>query len=108
MVEVDPVQLHVAGGALSAAADDAGPVLAESVGSDCGAGFPGTSAAAHAALVDTWLAGDRALVAAVRAASASLHQVADDYVGTDDHNASLLPILPSGPPSPGAPPALSM
>lgn len=102
MVEVDPVQLHVAGGALSAAADDAGPVLAESVGSDCGAGFPGTSAAAHAALVDTWLAGDRALVAAVRAASASLHRVADD------HNASLLPILPSGPPSPGAPPALSM
>lgn len=90
MLDVDPVQLHMAGGALSTAADDAAKGLEASSGRDCGSGFPGTSAAAYLALVEAWEGQDRALIAGVRRAAERLHRSAGDYVAADDDNAAAL------------------
>lgn len=110
-VEVDPVELHLAGDKVSTATDDATPQLSATTGSDCSGGFPGTSAAAHAALVEAWQREDRELATGLHAAADQLHQSAETYRATDHANAEQLTKLgPAEGASPGdaAPPPLNM
>lgn len=89
-IKVDPVELHLVGGRLSTAADDAAPHLAATSGSGCGRGFPGTAMAAHAALVDSWRQDDRTLIATFHSIASNLHRSAETYIATDDANANHL------------------
>lgn len=89
-VEVDPVELHVAGDTVSTATDDATLHLTTTTGSDCAGGFPGTSAAAHAALVQAWEREDRDLATGLHAVADLLHRSAEIYRATDDANAARL------------------
>ena len=110
-VEVDPVELHLAGDRVSAATDVAAPALSATTGSDCSGGFPGTSAGAHAALVEAWQRQDRDLASDLYAAADLLHRSAEVYRATDDANEDRLArVTPAPGASPGdhARPALDM
>lgn len=104
MLDVDPIQLLLAGNTLSTAATDAAPPLAATTGVECARGFPGTCAAAHSALSDAWRLQDRALVAQLHSSAAELRRSAETYVATDQTTAEQLhsrpaAAAPSSPPS---------
>lgn len=90
LLDVVPVQLHLAGDKLSTVADEAGTALQATTGDDCGTGFPGATAAAHAALVEAWRSEDHVLLDALHSTSAKLHHSAENYAGADDDNANQL------------------